>query len=127
MDLPPGALDQLASRLPGRLHLPASPEFEEACTIWNAMIERRPGLVIRCSTAADVSHAVRFAREHDLVLAVRGGGHNIAGNALCDGGVMLDLSPMRAVEVNPSSNLLIGNMGAVLFVPAGLTIALNPL
>jgi FAD binding domain len=100
--LPLGAIDQLSSRLPGRLHPPGSPEFAEACTIWNAMIERRPGLVIRCSSAADVSHAVRFAREHDLVLAVRGGGHNIAGNALCDGGVMLDLSPMKSVEVNPS-------------------------
>src|SRR5256885_15176624 len=114
MDVPPGALDQLAARLPGRLHLPASPEFQEACTIWNAMIERRPGLVIRCSSAADVSHAVRFAREHDLVLAVRGGGHNIAGNALCDGGGMLDLSPLRSVEGNPSPPPAPGGGGAAL-------------
>jgi FAD/FMN-containing dehydrogenase len=112
--LPPGAIDQLTSRLPGQLHPPASPEFEEACTIWNAMIERRPGLVIRCSSAADVSHAVRFAREHDLVLAVRGGGHNIAGNALCDGGVMLDLSPMKSVEVNPSARTARVGGGATL-------------
>jgi FAD/FMN-containing dehydrogenase len=112
--LPPGVVDQLALRLPGRLHLPASPEFEEACTIWNAMIERRPGLVIRCSSAADVSHAIRFAREHDLVLAVRGGGHNIAGNALCDGGVMLDLSPMKAIEVNPSARTARVGGGATL-------------
>jgi len=112
--LPTGVVDQLALRLPGRLHLPASPEFEEACTIWNAMIERRPGLVIRCSSAADVSHAVRFAREHDLVLAVRGGGHNIAGNALCDGGVMLDLSPMKAIEVNPSARTARVGGGATL-------------
>ena len=93
-------VDQLTARLPGRLHTPGSPDFEEACTIWNAMIERRPGLVIRCATATDVSYAGRFAREHDLVLAVRGGGHNIAGNALCDGGVMLDLSPMKSVAVD---------------------------
>jgi len=112
--LPPDAIDQLSSRLPGRLHPPGSPEFAEACTIWNAMIERRPGLVIRCSSAADVSHAVRFAREHDLVLAVRGGGHNIAGNALCDGGVMLDLSPMKSVEVNPSARTARVGGGATL-------------
>jgi FAD/FMN-containing dehydrogenase len=112
--LPAGALDQLASHLPGRLHPPASPEFEEACTIWNAMIERRPGLVVRCSSAEDVGHAVRFAREHDLVLAVRGGGHNIAGNALCDGGVMLDLSPMKSVEVNPSARTVRVGGGATL-------------
>jgi FAD/FMN-containing dehydrogenase len=112
--LPPDALDQLASRLPGRLHLPASPGFEEACTIWNAMIERRPGLVIRCSSASEVSQAVRFAREHDLVLAVRGGGHNIAGNALCDGGVMLDLSPMKSVEVDRAARTARVGGGATL-------------
>ncbi len=112
--LPPDALGQLASRLPGRLHLPASAGFEEACTIWNAMIERRPGLVIRCSSAGDVSQAVRFAREHDLVLAVRGGGHNIAGNALCDGGVMLDLSPMKAVEVDRTARTARVGGGATL-------------
>jgi FAD/FMN-containing dehydrogenase len=112
--LPPDALDQLASRLPGRLHLPASPGFEEACTIWNAMIERRPGLVIRCSSASEVSQAVRFAREHDLVLAVRGGGHNIAGNALCDGGVMLDLSLMKSVEVDRAARTARVGGGATL-------------
>jgi FAD/FMN-containing dehydrogenase len=112
--LPPDAIDQLASRLTGRLHLPASRDFEEACTIWNAMIERRPGLVIRCSSADDVSHGVRFAREHELLLAVRGGGHNIAGNALCDGGVMLDLSPMKSVEVNRAARTAWVGGGATL-------------
>jgi FAD/FMN-containing dehydrogenase len=96
-------LDQLASTLPGRVHAPGSPDFDQACTIWNAMIERRPGLVVRCSSTADVSRAIRFAREHDLVLSVRGGGHNIAGSALCDGGLMLDLSPMKSVEVDPGA------------------------
>jgi FAD/FMN-containing dehydrogenase len=96
-------LDQLSSTLPGRVHAPGSPDFDQASTIWNAMIERRPGLVVRCSSSADVSRAIRFAGEHDLVLSVRGGGHNIAGSALCDGGLMLDLSPMKSVEVDPGA------------------------
>jgi FAD/FMN-containing dehydrogenase len=99
--LPQDEIDVLAASLSGRVHLPSSREFDESCTIWNAMIERRPGLVARCASAADVSHAVRFARRHDLLVSVRGGGHNIAGNALCDGGIMLDLSPMKSVEVDP--------------------------
>jgi FAD/FMN-containing dehydrogenase len=112
--LPHDPIDQLTSRLPGRLQLPASLDFEEACTIWNPMIERRPGLVIRCSSADDVSHGVRFAREHELLLAVRGGGHNIAGNALCDGGVMLDLSPMKSVEVDRAARTAWVGGGATL-------------
>ena len=78
------------------------------------MIERRPGLVISCTNTAEVSQAVRFARRHDLVLAVRGGGHNIAGNALCDGGLMIDLSPMRSVEVNPTARTARVGGGATL-------------
>ena len=102
-ELTEGALDQLESDLPGRLHVPSSAEFTESCTIWNAMIDKRPGLVVRCTSTADVSRAVKFAREHDLVLSVRGGGHNIAGSALCDGGVMLDLSPMKSVTVDKAT------------------------
>src|SRR5437899_7666759 len=65
------------------------------------MIARRPALIARCAIAADVVKAVSFAREHKLVVAVRGGGHNIAGNAVCDGGLMIDLSPMKSVQVDP--------------------------
>jgi FAD/FMN-containing dehydrogenase len=107
-------LDELSSGLPGRVHAPLSPGFTEACTIWNAMIERRPGLVIRCSSAADVAMAVRFARRHDLVLAVRGGGHNVAGSALCDGGLLVDLSPMKSVEVDPAARTARVGGGATL-------------
>ena len=112
--LPSDLLDRLASTLPGRLHAPGSPDFDQACTIWNAMIERRPGLVVRCSSSADVSQAIRFAHEHDLVLSVRGGGHNIAGSALCDGGLMLDLSPMNSVEVDPGARTARVGGGATL-------------
>ncbi len=107
-------LEELTSSLPDKVHTPASPGFTEACTIWNAMIERRPGLVIRCASAADVARSVDFARRHELVLAVRGGGHNIAGNALCDGGLMLDLSPMNAVKVDPGARTARVGGGATL-------------
>ncbi|HET8834746.1 MAG TPA: FAD-dependent oxidoreductase, partial [Gemmatimonadales bacterium] len=91
------------SNLKGSLLTPDSPGYDEARTIWNAMIDRRPGLIVRCADASDVARAVRFARSHDLLVAVRGGGHNIAGNAVCDGGLMIDLSPMRSIRVDQAT------------------------
>jgi FAD/FMN-containing dehydrogenase len=85
----------------GNVCLAEEAGYDEARTIWNAMIDRRPGAVVRCRGAADIIRAVRFAGEHGLLLAVRGGGHNIAGNAVCEGGLLIDLSPMRAVRVDP--------------------------
>ncbi|MEX2572390.1 MAG: FAD-binding oxidoreductase [Gemmatimonadota bacterium] len=79
---------------------PESPEYDEARAIWNGMIDRRPGLIARCQDREQVAHAVRFARDHELLVAVRGGGHNIAGNAVCDGGLVIDLSTMTDVEVD---------------------------
>ena len=87
----------------GDVCLPQEAGYDEARTIWNAMINRRPGAVVRCRGAADIIRAVRFAREHGLLLAVRGGGHNIAGNAVCEGGLLIDLSLMRSVRVDPYS------------------------
>jgi FAD/FMN-containing dehydrogenase len=107
-------VDELAAVLPGRVHRAGSQGFDEACTIWNAMIERRPALVARCGSAADVSAAVRLAGEHDLLLAVRGGGHNIAGSALCDGGFLIDLSPMRSVQIDAGSRTARVGPGATL-------------
>jgi FAD/FMN-containing dehydrogenase len=100
--------------LSGTLLTPDSPGYDEARTIWNAMIDRHPGLIVRCTTPGDVSRAVRFARAHDLLVAVRGGGHNIAGNAVCDGGLMIDLSPMRAVRVDPAARTARVEAGATL-------------
>lgn len=77
--------------------------YDEARTIWNAMIDRRPGAVVRCQGASDVMQAVRFARDNKLLLSVRGGGHNIAGNAVCEGGLLIDLSPMRSVRIDPKA------------------------
>ena len=97
------ALEGLRAGLLGPLCLPGDPGYDEARTIWNGMIDRRPALIVRAAGGADVVRAVTFAREHKLMLSVRGGGHNIAGNAVCDGGLMLDLSSMKAVRVDASA------------------------
>src|ERR671933_2772903 len=94
------AIEQLATNLRGRLLTADSQGYDEAQTIWNAMIDRRPALIVQCAGAGDVVRAVRFAGEHRLILAVRGGGHNIAGNAVCDGGRMIDLTPLKSVRVD---------------------------
>lgn len=95
-------IEALAGRLRGTVLLPDNAAYDEARSVWNAMIDRKPGLIVRCLGASDVVQAVRFAREHNLLLSVRGGGHNIAGNAVCDGGLLIDLSQMRSVRVDPS-------------------------
>ena len=99
--LPAGAIDALRARVRGALCLPGEPGYEQARTIWNAMIDRRPALIVRAAGVNDVMRAIAFAREHGLLLSVRGGGHNIAGNAVCDDGLMIDLTPMKSVRVDP--------------------------
>jgi FAD/FMN-containing dehydrogenase len=94
-------VDALRGAMRGRLCLRGDDGYEEARTIWNAMTDRRPGAIVRCAGAADVRLSVRFARDNGLLLAVRGGGHNIAGNAVCDGGLMIDLSLMKSVRIDP--------------------------
>ena len=94
-------LTALRPQLRGSLCLSGEEGYDEARTIWNAMIDRRPGAVVRCGGASDVMGAVRLARDNGLLVAVRGGGHNISGNAVCEGGLLIDLSPMRSVRVDP--------------------------
>lgn len=108
------AVATLSQTLRGTVCLPGEPGYDEARTIWNAMINRHPGAVVRCRGAADIIRAVRFAREHGLLLAVRGGGHNIAGNAVCEGGLLIDLSLMRSVRVDPASRTARVEPGATL-------------
>ena len=107
-------VDALGADLRGEVVLPGQAKYDRARTVWNAMIDRRPALAVRCMGAADVVRSIRFAREHDLALAVRGGGHNIAGNAVCDGGLLLDLSPMRSVWVDAISGRARVGPGATL-------------
>ncbi|HVP02465.1 MAG TPA: FAD-binding oxidoreductase [Solirubrobacteraceae bacterium] len=92
---------QLEPRLAGALHLPGSRAYEEACTLFNAAIERRPAAVAACDNAADVVIALRHARERGLPVAVRAGGHSAAGWSLCDDGLVLDVRGIAAVEVDP--------------------------
>ena len=107
-------LSALDAELRGDLLLPKSEGYEAACTLWNAMIDRRPALVARCAGAADVIRAVRFAADHELLLAVRGAGHNIAGKGVCDDGFLIDLSGLRSVHVDPRRKIARVDPGATL-------------
>jgi FAD/FMN-containing dehydrogenase len=95
-------VQQLRSSLRGQSFCPGEPGYDEARTIPNAMIDRRPAIIARCAGAADVIACVRVAREHDIVVSVRGGGHSIAGKAVCDGGLMIDMSAMKGIQVDPA-------------------------
>jgi FAD/FMN-containing dehydrogenase len=95
IELDQEVVEGLSTSLRGEVLLPGGETYDEARTIWNAMVDRRPGLIVRCLGSADVVRAVSFVREHGLLTAVRSGGHNIAGNAVCEGGMMIDLSQMK--------------------------------
>src|ERR1700741_3990472 len=84
----------------GRVLAPPHDDYDAQRSVWNAMIDRRPGAIVQCAGSADVAAAVRFAREHDLLVSVRGGGHSIAGKAVCEGGLMIDLSLMKGIRVD---------------------------
>jgi FAD/FMN-containing dehydrogenase len=112
--VPPQAVAALRGNLRGSVALPGEDGYDAARTIWNAMIDRHPGVVVRCLGAADVIKAVKLARDEGLLLAVRSGGHNIAGNAVCDGGLLIDLSLMRPVRVDPKSRTARVEPGATL-------------
>src|SRR5687767_7280727 len=96
-----GAVETLREQFRGALLRPSEEGYDEARRIWNGAIDRRPALIARCAGADDVVQAVRFAREHDLPISVRGGGHAVAGHAVCDGGQMIDLSLMKSIRVDP--------------------------
>src|SRR6516225_10220371 len=107
-------IENLQSKVKGQIILRSDSSFEEVCQIWNAMIERRPALVVRCAEAGDVPQAISFARENGLEISIRGGGHNFAGNALCDNGVLIDLSTMRRVRVDAEKKRAYVEPGAIL-------------
>jgi FAD/FMN-containing dehydrogenase len=94
-------IEKLRSRVRGEVLLPGDPGYDGARSIWNAMIDRRPAVIARCAGVADVRDSLALARGEGMEVSIHGGGHNIAGNAVCDGGLMLDLSPMKSVRVNP--------------------------
>jgi FAD/FMN-containing dehydrogenase len=108
------AILALASELRGQILDAGDAGYEDARAIWNGMVDRRPGLIIRCADADDVVSAIRFVGKHRLLVSVRGGGHGIAGNAVCDGGLMIDLSQMKSVRVDPAARRARVEPGATL-------------
>src|ERR1700719_4317327 len=99
--IPESAIQKFREALRGQTFCPGEPGYDAARTVPNAMIDRRPAIIARCASAADVIACVRFAREHDVLIAVRGGGHSIAGRSVCDGGLVVDLSAMKGMRVEP--------------------------
>ena len=114
IEIPPSALDALKARLKGPVLFPGDAGYDDARTVWNAMIDRRPACVVRCLGTADVIACVQFAREHRLLLCIKGGGHNIAGLATADGALMLDLSLMRGVWVDAKKKVAHAQGGCLL-------------
>src|SRR5918911_1314292 len=88
--------------LRGELLRPGDENYDEARRVFNATIDRRPAMIVRCDDTPDVVNCVNFARTHDLLVAIRGGGHNVAGTGVCDGGLVIDLSAMKGLWVDPA-------------------------
>jgi hypothetical protein len=95
----------LKGNLRGELLVPGQSGYDQARKVWNGAIDRRPALIARCVGAADVTQAVKFARAHNLVVAVRGGGHSLSGQSVCDGGLMIDLAAMKSVHIDPVAHI----------------------
>jgi len=107
-------VETFAASLRGALLEPGQPGYDEGRLLWNGMMDKRPALIARCEGIADVIAAVNFARDNNILLAVRGGGHNVAGFGACDGGLMLDLSRMKSVRVDPANRIVRVQGGASL-------------
>jgi FAD/FMN-containing dehydrogenase len=104
---------ELAGELRGQVIMPGDPDYDSARALWNAMHDRHPAVIVRCLGTADVIAAIRFARSHSLEIAVRGGGHSIAGFSGVDGGLVIDLTPMKGVRVDPQAKRAIVQGGCV--------------
>ena len=110
----PAAMDQLRAAFRGRLIDEDDPDYERSRRVWNSLIDKRPALIARCTDQADVVAVLGFARDQDLLVSVRGGGHNVSGSALCDGGLTIDLGEMRAVRVDRRTSTVHVQGGATL-------------
>ncbi len=114
VELAPGHVEELRTQLRGELVLPGDAHYDKARTVWNAAIDKRPAMIARCADASDVVEAVKFARRQDILVSVRCGGHNIAGKAVAENGLMIDLTPMCDVRVDPENKTAVVGGGAAL-------------
>ena len=105
------ALGSFEKAITGQVLQPGQPDYDQARALHNAMIDKRPALIVRCRGVADVQRAYEFARHQNLVVAVRGGGHNVAGKALCDDGLVIDLSAMKGAQVDPAARTIRAEAG----------------
>ena len=112
--LRPADIDALQASLTGKLVLPGHPEYDSARKVWNGAFDRKPALIARCSNTNDVVRAVTFARDHQLLVAVRGGGHSFPGHSTCEGGLLIDLSQMDGLRVDPKARTVLAQPGVVL-------------
>src|SRR5262249_13519348 len=96
-------MHSLKADIQGQVLIEGDSGYDEARKIWYGMIDRKPAVIIRCHNHHDVIYSVKFAAKHNLLVSVRGGGHNVAGNAVCEGGMMIDLSKMKAIHVDPGT------------------------
>src|SRR5215217_2748385 len=110
-ELDDATIEALRASLGGPVLRAGEDGYDDARHTFNAMIDRRPGLIARCTITGDVAKAVRFARERGLIVSVRGGGHNVAGNAICEGGLMIDLTPMKGIRVDPAARTVRAQAG----------------
>src|SRR5712691_6938435 len=105
------AVAELAAGFAGELVQPHDPGYDRARAVFNGMIDRRPALIARCTGPADVVAAVRFARAQELLVAVRAGGHSVPGYGTCDGGIIIDVAPMKGIWVDPEAGTVRGQSG----------------
>jgi FAD/FMN-containing dehydrogenase len=108
------AIRGLKSNIKGGVVLPGDTNYDEIRAVWNAMIDKRPAVIVQCAAADDVAPAIKFARQHNLEISIRGAGHNIAGNAICDGGLVIDHSTMKTVRVDSAKRRAFVEPGATL-------------
>ena len=114
LELEKAAVRELGESMTGPVLLSGHPEYDGSRKIWNGMHDKRPALIARCMSSRDVSHAVTFARERELLVAVRGGGHSWPGKSVCDDGIMIDLSLMNTVAADPDTRRALARGGSLL-------------
>ncbi len=113
-EIDPAAIRKFAGGLQGRVILPGDSDYESARHVFNWAVDKHPGMIVRCASAADVVGSVDFGRDHDLLVAVRAGGHSLAGKSTCDGGMVIDVSEMKRIDIDPAKQIARADAGLLL-------------